>query len=193
MEMSLTAGSINLFWFHIYVHYHNKTKWPACMFGHMFRCVFSISGRCCSVSESPPLPNSLKLLWNVTWLNIAVCHFTFGSQTREPVNTCFPLAASWAVRIQVLGGTRIQLVKRISRLGSSIQSSASGWFLQACGNGLCFSIHFSPVRKIHLFICLEMGVGRCPWSCGCVLNTVTAAFWVHLETGEGSTLFVAFK
>lgn len=145
--------------------------------------------------QNPPLPNSLKLLWNFTWLNIAVCHFTFGSQTREPANTtCFPLTASWAVRIWVLGGTRTQLVKRIGRVGSSIQSSANGWFLQVCENGFCFSFHFSLVRKIHLFICLEMGAGRYPWSCGCVLNTLISGFWVHLETGEGSSmLFVAFK
>lgn len=42
--------------------------------------------------QNPPLPYSLKLLRNVTWLNTAFCHFTFESQTREPVNTtCFPL------------------------------------------------------------------------------------------------------
>lgn len=62
--------------------------------------------------QNPPVPYSLILLRNVTWLNTAVCHFTFESQTREPVNTHVSLfTALWAVRIQVLDGTRIQLVK----------------------------------------------------------------------------------
>lgn len=41
--------------------------------------------------QNPPLPNSLKLLWSFTWLNIAVCHFSFGSQTKETVfpSYCF--------------------------------------------------------------------------------------------------------
>lgn len=115
------------------------------------------------------LPNSLKLPWNFRWLNIAVSCFTFGSQTivqhREPVNTmCFPLTASWTVRIQVLGGTKTQLVKLIGRVGSNIHCSAPGWILQTCENGLSFSIPSSLVRKIHQFICVEMGVGRYPWS-----------------------------
>lgn len=80
----------------------------------------------------------------------------------------FPLTASWAVRIWVLGGRRTQLVKRISRIGSSIQSSASGWFLQECENGL-FRHSFQSGQKDPLVYLCWNGSWRYPWS------------WVHFR------------
>lgn len=117
--MSITAGSINLLSLHVYVHYHYKTKLPACIWPSVQMCVegttllFQVDA---VVFQNALLPNSLKLFWNFRWLNIAVSHFTSGSQTivehREPGNTmCFCITASWTVRIQVLGGMRTQLVK----------------------------------------------------------------------------------
>lgn len=136
------------------------------------------------------LPNTLKLPWNFRWLNSAVSCFTFRTRTtvehREPVNTmCFPLTASWTARIQVLGGTKTQLVKLIGRVRSSIHCSAPGWFLQACENGLCFSIPSSLVRKIHQLSVLKWELGDI-LGVGYILDTVISGFRVHLESGESS-------
>lgn len=87
------SGGINLLCLHVYVHYHYKTKLPACIWPYVQMCVdgtalpFQVDP---VLFQNPPLPYSLKLLRNVTWLNTAVCHFIFESQTRQPVNTMFP-------------------------------------------------------------------------------------------------------
>lgn len=65
------------------------------LFGHLFQvCVegtalpFQVDA---VLFQNLSLPNTSKLLWNFTWLSFAVCDFTSGSPTREPVNTmCFP-------------------------------------------------------------------------------------------------------
>lgn len=128
-------------------------------------------------------PNSLKLLWNFTWLNIAVFHFTFGSQT---VNTmCLPLTALWAVRSWVLGGMRTQLVKWIGRVGSSIHCSHLTDFLKNVKmvSAPAFISVWSE-RSISLSV-LKWELGD-TLGAGYILGTVISGFQLHLETSEGS-------
>lgn len=74
---------------------------------------------------------------------------------RELTNTlCFPLTASWTVRIRVLGRLGTLLFKRISNKKRALckRCSESGGFLQAHENRLCSGICSSLVKKIHRFI-----------------------------------------